>query len=215
MRKLVISLVVILLSMPAAGLAQTPSFGLRGGLNMAGFGGSRIVSSDARAGFTFGAFVAIPMRAAVAIQPEVVFSRRGAKRAAYDYDAFPQDGDAPPLGVYLSEKTSHDYLEVPVLLKLSPSARGDFVRPILFAGPSVGFLLGAKEVYDTDYAEHLKSMDFGVIIGGGMELGRLSVDARYNLGLAAIDKDYEASFGHVAGDVKNRAFTVSAGLRLF
>ena len=205
----------ILLSMPAMGLAQAPSFGLRGGLNVADLGGSRIVDSDPRAGFTVGAFAAVPIGAGGAIQPEIAFSRKGARSAAYDYDAFPQDGDAPPIGVYLGEKTSHDYLEVPVLLKLGSPSRDDSVRPILVAGPSVGFLLGAKEVHDTDYAEYLRSTDFGVVVGGGVELGRLSLDARYHRGLAAIDRDYEATYGRVAGGVRNRAFTVTAGFRLF
>lgn len=215
MTRLIVLLVVFLLSVPAVGLGQAPSFGFRGGLNMADFGGSQIVDSDSRAGFTVGAFVSIPVNAAVAIQPELLFSRKGARSAAYDYDEFPQDGDAPPVGVYLSERTAHDYLELPVLLKVSPSPSGNVVRPIFFAGPSVGFLLGTKEVYDTDYSEYLNSVDFGVIIGGGVELGRLSLDARYNLGLATIDKDYEASFGRVPGGVKNRALAVSAGFRLF
>jgi hypothetical protein len=215
MKKLLVVLAVTIFGAPAVGLAQAPSFGLKGGLNLADFGGTRIVQSDFRTGFTVGAFVSVPMSAAVSIQPEVVFSRRGARRAAYDYTSFPQDGDAPPVGVYLSEKTRHDYLEIPVLLKLSPAAAGDFVRPIFLAGPALGFLLGTKQVYDTDYSEYLNSTDFGIIVGGGVELGRLSFDARYNLGLAAIDKDYEASFGSVPGSVKNRAITVSAGLRLF
>lgn len=215
MRKLLALFVVTLLSVPAVGVAQAPSFGLKGGLNMADLGGNRILDSDARAGFTFGAFASLPISSAVAIQPEVVFSRKGAKSAAYDYDEFPQDGDAPPVGVYLNETTGHDYLEVPVLLKLGPSSHSGFMRPVFFAGPSVGFLLGATEVHDMDYEEHLNTTDFGVIIGGGLELGRLSFDARYNLGLSTIDKDYDASFGHVAGGVKNRAFTVAAGFRLF
>lgn len=215
MNKLLVVLTATLLGAPAVGFAQAPSFGIKGGLNMAEFGGSRIVDSHSRAGFTVGAFVAIPISAAVVIQPEFVFSRKGAQSAAYDYDAFPQDGDAPPVGVYLAEKTSHDYLEVPVLLKLSPSPAGEFVRPIFFAGPSVGFLLGTTEVYDTDYSKYLNSTDFSIILGGGVELGRLSLDARYNLGLSTIDQDYDATFGSVSGGVKNRAFTVTAGFRLF
>jgi hypothetical protein len=215
MRKLLVLAVAILLGVPAVGLAQAPSFGLRGGLNLADFGGKRIVKSDFRTGFTVGAFASVPISAAVSIQPEVVYSQRGARSAAYDYHDIPADGDAPPIGVYLSEKSRHDYLEVPVLLKLSPSPAGDLVRPVFFAGPSVGFLLGAEEVHDTDYEEYLNSTDFGVIIGGGVELGRLSLDARYNLGLAAIARDYDGSFGHVPGDVENRAFTVMVGLRLF
>lgn len=215
MKKLTILLAAVLFSVPAVNLAHAQSFGLKGGLNMADFGGRRIVDAEYRAGVSLGAFVSIPISAAVAIQPEVVFAQKGARSAAYDYDDIPADGDGPPIGVYISEKTSHNYLEVPVLLKLSPSPRSDFARPTFFAGPSVGILLDAKKVYDTDYKEYLRSTDFGVIIGGGVELGRLSFDARYNLGLTTIAKDYDASFGNVPGDIKNRAFTVTAGVRLF
>lgn len=215
MKKLLFLSVLVLLSPPAVALAQAPSFGLKGGLNMAGFGGERILDSDFRSGLTVGAFAAIPLSEAVSIQPEVVFSQKGARRAAYDYDDMPQDTDAPPFGAHISERTSHQYLEVPVLVRFSPSPSGVSVRPIFFAGPSVGFLLGVEEVHDTDYTEHLNSMEFGLILGGGVEFGRISLDARYNLGLSAVDKDYDASWGQVPGDVKNRTFTVMAGFRLF
>ena len=215
MRKRLAVFVLILLGVPVAGTAQAPSFGLRGGLNMADFGGSRIVDSDSRAGFILGAFASIPIRGAVSIQPEVIFSQRGANRAAYNYDDMPVDTDAPPIGVYLGESTSHDYLEVPLLLRISPSTADNSVRPIFFAGPSVGFLVSTKEVYDTDYSEYLNSTDIGVVFGGGVDYGRVSLDARYNLGLTTVDRDFDASWGHVPGSVKNRAFTVTAGFRLF
>ncbi len=207
--------VTVLLSVPAAALAQAPSIGLEAGPNMATLGGRRIVKSDFRTGFVLGAFASIPISEVVSIQPEVIFSRRGARSAAYDYDDIPADGDGPPIRVYLSERTRLDYLEVPVLLKVSPSPVGDVVRPVFFAGPSVGFLLGANEVYDTDYTEYLHSTDFGVVVGGGVEYRRLSLVARYTLGLTSIARDYDASFGNVPGDIKNRAFTVAAGVRLF
>ena len=215
MRKRLVLLIAALLSVPASSLAQTPSFGVKGGLNMATFTGSRIVASDARTGFTVGVFTSIPVLSGVSIQPEVSYARKGARSASYDYDAFPLDGDAPPIGVYLSEKTTHSYLEIPVLMKLSPTGRDALARPVFFAGPSVSFLLGAEEVYGVDYEKYMNTTDFGVILGGGVEIGRLAIDARYNWGLSKIDKDFDASFGNVTGGVKNRAFTVTAGLRVF
>lgn len=125
------------------------------------------------------------------------------------------DGDAPPIGVYLSEKTAHSYLEVPVLVKLTPTGGDVGARPVFFAGPSVSFLLGAEEVHGVDYEEYMNTTDFGVIVGGGVEIGRITLDARYNWGLSTIDRDYDASFGNVTAGVKNRAFTVTAGVRVF
>jgi hypothetical protein len=208
-------LLVALLGIPAGGLAQTPAVGLKGGLNMASFGGLRIIDAEYKAGASLGAFITVPVSATLAVQPEVLFSRKGAGYAAYDYSDMPADGDAPPIGVYISEKTSHDYLEIPVLLKLIPRSQSSNVQPILFAGPSVGFLLGVKDVYGIDYKEHLNSADLGLIFGGGVEYGKISFEGRYNLGLTSVARDYDASFGRVAGDIRNRAFTVLLGIRLF
>ena len=130
MRKVFVLLsAAALLAIPAPGAAQAPSLGLKAGVNMASFAGRRIVDADYRAGLSLGASLSIPVSGSFTVQPEVLFSRKGAKRSAYDYDDMPQDGfAAPPVGVYLSEKTSHDYLEIPVLLKLSPAQPGDVVR---------------------------------------------------------------------------------------
>ena len=219
MRKLVVLLATALLGVPAAGVAQAPSFGLKGGLNMASLGGRRIVDVDYQAGPNLGAFLSVPISATLAIQPEVYFSRKGARNAAYDYSDMPQDDfSAPTIGVFISEKASNDYLEIPVLLKLNSSLPGDFVRPIFFAGPAVGILLRAKGTYpihDDEYREQLKTADFGFIFGGGVEIGKLSLDARYNLGLSSVAKDFDSSIGVIKGDIKNRAFTVLAGFRLF
>lgn len=192
MRKLLVVLTAALLSAPAVGFAQAPSFGIKGGLNLANIGGDGVEDVDYRAGLNLGAFVSIPAGAMLSIQPEAFFSQKGNKSG--------------------SVKSSFNYLEVPLLLKLSPSLPGDFVRPIFFAGPSAGILLGAK-VGDTDIKDQLKTADFGLTIGGGVEFGKLSVDARYNLGLSSVNK--EKVIDEVSTAVKNRAITVMLGYRLF
>jgi hypothetical protein len=191
MRKLLVVLTAALLSAPAVGFAQAPSFGIKGGLNLANVGGKDVEDVDYKAGLNLGGFVSIPAGAMFAIQPEALFSQKGTK-----------DGN---------DKVSLNYLEVPVLLKLSPSLPGDFVRPIFFAGPSAGILLSAKDADGDNMKDGLKSADFGLVIGGGVEFGKLSLDARYNLGLSSIDKAVE----NVKADVKNRAITVMIGYFLF
>lgn len=191
MKKLLIVLTAALLGAPAVGYAQVPSFGIKGGLNLANVGGDGVEDVDYKAGLNLGAFVSIPTGAMFAIQPEAYFSQKGAKSG--------------------SVKSSFNYLEIPVLLKLSPSLPGDFVRPIFFAGPSAGILMGAK-AGDFDIKDELKTADFGLTIGGGVEFGKLSIDARYNLGLSSINKD---AADELAAAVKNRAITVMLGYTLF
>ena len=214
LRTLLVPLAAMFLGLPARGHAQEPWLGLRAGLSVADFGGQRIVDSSHRGGLVLGAFTSIRVTAALTIQPEVTFSRRGAGSASYDYHDLPADGDAPPIGAFLTERTTHDYLEVPFLLKLSAPSSGALLRPALLVGPYVGFLLNVREVYATDYTEYLRSRDAGMLVGGALELGRVSLDVRYSLGLTAIAKDYDASYGRVPAGVKNRAFTLTAGLRL-
>jgi hypothetical protein len=91
-------------------------------LNLANTNGEDV---DYKAGLNLGAFVSIPAGSMLAIQPEAFFSQKGEK--------------------FEGDKASYNYLEIPVLLKLSPSLPGDFVRPIFFAGPSAGILLSAKD----------------------------------------------------------------------
>ncbi|MBI1805060.1 MAG: PorT family protein [Ignavibacteriae bacterium] len=92
-----------------------------------------------------------------------------------------------------------DYLEIPVLLKAT-LGRDNF-RPIVFAGPNVGFLLSAKnewERYDAqqqgiipasiDVTERYNSIDLSLDFGVGGEYQispsvSLLADARYSLGL--------------------------------
>lgn len=190
MRKLLVVLTAAILCAPATGFAQLPSFGVKGGLNLANVGGDGVEGVDYKAGLNLGAFVSIPAGPMFAIQPEAFFSQKGTKVG--------------------SVKSSYNYLEIPVLLKLSPSLPGDFVRPIFFAGPSAGILLGAKRD-DVDVKDALKSADFGLTIGGGVEFGKLSADLRYNLGLSNIAKAAD----EVSAAVKNRAITVMVGYTIF
>ena len=71
--------------------------------------------------------------------------------------------------------------------------------PFLQAGPELGFSIGNISRTDTDPAtfsefksEDWSSIDFGLNVGGGvsfrMGMGKLVVDARYNLGLTNLNK---------------------------
>jgi hypothetical protein len=115
-----------------------------------------------------------------------------------------------------------DYLEIPLLIKgmlpLGP------VKPMLYAGPSLGFPLSAKrkvhaqEAWATGEGDYSlpdstrSSREFGLVFGGGATCeagpGALVVDMRYRLGLTDVfkapesekkspyydDTDYESRF---------------------
>ena len=80
----------------------------------------------------------------------------------------------------------------------------------LFVGPTSAVMTSA--VYRNEgEPEHLESdlygqTDVGLTVGGGVRIGRASLDARYTWGLTSLltDGDTEAS-------LKNETFSVSAG----
>lgn len=74
------------------------------------------------------------------------------------------------------EKDFFRYLHIPVLVKLR-LVKGGSLRPILFAGPAVDFLLSARAKYytegaldsDEDIKPYLKSTNTGLVFGAGLE----------------------------------------------
>ncbi|MDP4185242.1 MAG: porin family protein [Bacteroidota bacterium] len=105
-----------------------------------------------------------------------------------------------------------DYIEIPVDLTFHVPLCG--ISLFAQAGPYVGYGVSSKykvggqttTIHFGSGADQIKRMDFGGNIGGGIELGKLQLGVRYELGLYDID--------NVSGtSTKNRVF--SATLALF
>jgi hypothetical protein len=161
--------------------------GIRGGLNVANVSESPDDDelTDSRNGLALGGFVTIPVNEMFMIQPEALFMMKGDREDA---------GDA-------TAKVKLNYIEVPVLAKVSfmPQAAAN---PSIFVGPSIGFNTTAKmEVEGTgtpldgemDVKDNTKSIDFGVVFGGGLDIPvgdggqTVGFDVRYTLGLTDIN----------------------------
>lgn len=173
--------------------------GVKGGLNFANQswsdGGMTITPSGVQLP-VFGVYFSLRLGKYLAIQPEILYSQKGSK--------FTEDG--------YTDQITGSYIEVPVLAKIYIAPEGP-VRPILFAGPAIGFMLSAEEAYDgesEDISDEVTGTDFGVVFGGGLEFkaGRavLTLDVRYDMGLT----DVEASSDEL--QVKNKTVSVMIGL---
>lgn len=99
----------------------------------------------------------------------------------------------------------------------------------LEAGPQIGFLLSAKVDFEYTYREtfegvteiesesgsvdikdEVKSIDFGFGFGAAYNFtDKLSLGARYTLGLTSIAKDFEGE----SADIKNNVLQVSLGYK--
>lgn len=177
--------------------AQGLDAGVRGGVNL-----STTTSDGAdgglgwRAGLVAGGFVTWPIAGGLSLQPEGLYSSKGAKLDEEGVDA----------------QLLLDYLEVPVLVRVSLPAfrnRGAYVA----AGPAFGLRLRARTrtdfggaIEEIDIADDVERSDLGLVVAGGFALGRIVVDGRYVHGLADVDRDE-------AVEVRNRTVSVTAGIR--
>jgi hypothetical protein len=188
------------LLVPAVVLAQGISFGLKGGMNMSNLSGSDISNSSSRIGLVAGGFATLNLMF-VKVQPEILYSQKGAKY------------ETPSASI----TASYDYLEIPILLKRS---FGAIVVPSIFLGPSVGLSMNAENEYidaltgNTTIEDVKINMgpDIGLVVGAEIKTPvKLSVEARYTMGLSKIFKEESVT----PSDAKNTAISVMIGYSLF
>lgn len=211
------------------------SFGIRGGLTFYSVdtevtGGFFNVSetSDTKLGFAAGVYAEFPLTNIFSFQPELMFVQKG---GSDDGDFFDDDDDFFN-GDTNSEtqKLTLNYLDVPLLGRANIPLEADFT-PYVVAGPSIGYLLSASvnDVDDDDLDELFKSLNFGFIIGAGVEFGNLVVDLRYDIGLSNILDDsfleeelngdddfgdfFDDFFAGIDFSQKTSGITLSVGLR--
>jgi hypothetical protein len=204
---LVLALLVV--ASPAAASAQVVEWGGKAGMNRATWGGSGIVTAEARLGLIAGAFASIYFHPLFAVQPEILYSMKGS--------AFEGGGETLTM--------EQDFLEIPILVKLRiPLEGGGSLRPSIFAGPALGFELKCDAVLDSDESSMKRpcedpdlagipttDRDVGLLFGleARFALRNLNVglEARYNVGLTNID-DREDSIT----EFKTRTFSLMGSL---
>ncbi|HEX3928213.1 MAG TPA: porin family protein [Gemmatimonadales bacterium] len=109
-------------------------------------------------------------------------------------------------GAPTSSAPKLDYLEIPVLIKLTAPTPG--IQPFGYVGPSVSFRLTCTFA-DSDCGSTVKSTDWGVLFGAGIKFaGAISIEGRYTWGLQNI---HDISAG-VAN--QTRTFLILAGVSL-
>lgn len=190
MKKLYITLSILLCLAMAANAQRATGFGLKGGLNLAAIDGPDVSDAEMRIGYHLGALVSTRIAPGVMLQPEILFSLHG-------------EGDRG------GEALSLHALHIPIMAKvmLGPAFNLQF-------GPYSGVLLGAKRG-SADMKSNINTLEFGVGLGLGYVFrSRYTFDARYMYGLTkTFDDDYHPNFlaGNNAG---NRIVQLSLGFLL-
>ena len=160
---------------------KTMQFGVRGGLNLSNLYTSDAKSSDMIVGFNLGVFDKLPVTSFLSIQPEFSVTTKG---ASVTYNNLFVDGTA---------KFNLTYLEVPVLCVVQLT----HLLNIQF-GPYVAYMVDGKvtnvaNVTLFNYEQNINVNDYnridaGVVLGAALEVGSITMGARYNLGLTKVGK---------------------------
>jgi hypothetical protein len=195
-RTLCIGFILVLTSLTAFGQIGV-STGITGGLNFATLGGSDASIEATTTQFAAGVFaeISFPLLP-ITIQPEVLYSVKGTYVSI-------------PAGLTWTDKFS--YIDIPILIKYYLPI--PVVKPFIFIGPSVGFLVSAKGTpnigNELDIKDQVTSTDFGAVVGVGVKIplvvADLSLDARYDYGLTSTDKINSAN-------IYNRVVSVYLGI---
>jgi hypothetical protein len=192
--------------------AYAQSIGPKFGLNLASWTGDEMFDDDAYKsvlGLQFGAVAEFPFSDMFAVQAELLYFQKGVA-AEFDF-----------LGEKITTESKLNYLEVPVLAKVS--FINEPVQVYVTAGPSFGYGLNGKTVAKSDTEEDEEDIDFdenelarfelSASFGAGVQIpagpGKFFVDGRYLLGLTNVDASEPEGD---RTDIFNRGLGISVGV---
>lgn len=180
-------------------------FGVKGGFNM-----SNLYSNDANDdnvlyGFNAGVYATLPISDFIAIQPEILFTTKGAE---LDYNNAFATGNA---------KFRLNYIEVPLLVRVNITKNFN-----VHAGGYASYLVSSKVTGDGDInfdqeidTDDLNKFDAGLSAGVGVDFNPVSIGLRYNYGLTTVGKERTlAGTTYTFPDAKNSNLTLYLSYKL-
>ena len=179
-------------------------FGIKAGLNLTNLYISDASDEHLKAGFNAGIYWKLPVARGFSIQPELLYSQKGAKTT---YSNFIQGS-----GEY---RFNLNYIELPLLAVINLGKHFN-----IHAGPYAGYLVkanvtnvdnngtinGAADLNENNF----NRWDYGVAGGIGLDVENFTIGARYNYGLNKIGNSGLA--GEITRNSKNAGLSIYVGL---
>lgn len=183
----------------------SPKFGIKGGVNLTNMYVKDVSDENMKVGFNGGFFAKLPVTRGFSIQPELLYTSKGAKET---YDNFIL-GE----GEY---RFNLNYIELPVLAVFNVAKNFN-----VHVGPYVSYLAEANikdleddgtidEIADLD-TDDFNRVDYGVAGGLGIDISNFTIGARYSYGFREIGKSGSVS-GELTKDSKNSAISLYIGI---
>lgn len=211
MKKLKVKLGIVAVMLMLVGVkqasAQEARSGIKGGLNLSNLYVDDVDDENVRVGFNAGIYTQIMIGETFAIQPELLYSAKGAKT---EYDNTFGNGETD---------FNLNYIEAPILATFKLGDAAD-----IHIGPYFGYLVSAKSKSTNETVfgdvdsegeferDNFNKFDYGLAGGIGFNFSALTIGLRYNYGLAEIAKSDTAEA--FLGNSKNSTAQVYAAFNL-
>lgn len=167
---------------PLRAQSERNRIGVKAGLNLSSMNASDDANTEMITGFNLGVFGKMPVSSFISVQPELYLTTKG---AAVTYNNMFVDGTA---------HFNLTYVEVPVLVVFNLT---NFLN--VHAGPYVSYMLNGKvtnqsnvnifNFEDNINVDDYNRIDAGIAVGAGLDVGAISVGARYNFGFTKVGKE--------------------------
>lgn len=178
---------VLLTSVSQVTFAQTADssklkFGIKGGVNFSNLYTDNVEDNNVLTGFNAGLFARLPITQTFAIQPELLYTTKGAE---LEYNNAFVNG---------TSTFKLNYLELPVLLVINLSENFS-----IHGGPYLAYLIDGQATNNSqgtlfDVENNLDNDDYnkfdsGVSFGIGYDTDKIGFGVRYNYGLQKVGKE--------------------------
>lgn len=195
MKQKFLTVLAVALVMTTASFAQGFHVGIKGGANLMKID-DKSFKDEFKFGYNLGAFATVNFSKKVGIQPELLWSQSNYQTATDIDQVIPNSQN--------SKDVKLNYLQIPVLLNLSPSKLFTFQ-----VGPQFGILINDSKTLLNNGQEAFAKGDFSMLGGAQLNLGGIKAGARYAVGLNDIgDISQQTSW-------KSRGWQLYVGLNLF
>lgn len=192
----------------SSGSKSGAQFGVKGGVNFSNLYTENVEDNNVLTSFNVGVFAALPLTDLIAIQTEVLYSRKGAELV---YNNAFAEGTA---------QFKLNYIEVPVLLKINITDNLN-----IHAGPYFAYLIDAEVKNDSDSGifdfeesydnDDFNKFDMGLAAGIGFDFNSFGIGARYNYGLSNVGKERTVlGQTYTIPDAKNSNISLYLSLQL-
>ena len=159
----------------------SPKIGVKGGLNLTNWYTDNVQDENMKLGFNLGLFAKLPVTKGLSIQPEILYSVKGAK-ITYG-------------GIFGTSEYRYNfnYVEVPVIAVINLAKNFN-----VHAGGYAAYLAQSNIKREVDNGpndpvanfdeDDFNRFDYGLVGGLGIDVESVTIGARYNYGLREVGK---------------------------